>query len=76
MNRVLLDNFLDNCSSVMNQRSVESVYYIFGDFNLSCLNWSLVGDSSYVVPGITQSLVDFCFSCGLEQCNYVGKREE
>lgn len=71
VSRVLLDNFLDNCNNVMNQRSVESVYYILGDFNLSCLNWRLVGDSSYVVPGVAQSLVDFCSSCGLEQCNYV-----
>lgn len=58
----------------MRQSNVDSVYYILGDFDLSCLNWSLVGESNYVVPRTAQSLVDFCSSCGLKQNNFVVNR--
>ena len=75
--RATLEPFLDSCSSVLEQSGLCTC--IMGDFNLSCINWNLVSDSTvgYTAPGFSHILSDFTHINKLVQlnniCNSSGK---
>lgn len=70
VNRSRLEYFIDGCNKVFD-KSLRCC--ILGDFNLSNINWSFLGDTTnvYSVPSLCQPLVDFININGLHQHNTV-----
>ncbi|XP_045456460.1 uncharacterized protein LOC123666411 [Melitaea cinxia] len=61
--------FVDNFNRISD--FYNSQICIFGDFNLSTLNWASVGNLSYHLSPLFQCFVDFVNLNGLKQCNNI-----
>ncbi|CAH2105171.1 unnamed protein product [Euphydryas editha] len=64
----MLSHFIESCSVVLDNCDC---YCILGDFNLACIDWSLVADTSYdyKVPSLCQPLIDLLNLYELKQHN-------
>ncbi|CAH2088155.1 unnamed protein product [Euphydryas editha] len=67
----MLSHFIESGGSVVLDNC--DCYCILGDFNLACIDWSLVADTSYdyEVPGLCQPLIDLLNLYELKQHNNV-----
>ncbi|KAJ0172146.1 hypothetical protein K1T71_012119 [Dendrolimus kikuchii] len=71
INKVNLDNFIDNCNTIMDQNDIYAI--LLGDFNLGRINWQTLDNNSkkFKLSHVEQIFIDFCSVNNLHQHNNI-----